>query len=525
MKRNFLYIMLFSAVLQSACNKDFLDRKPLDAYSNESLWHTQSDAAAALNGCYKDWEGDYALLYMDAVSDNMYSQYYWEGYTDYGNGSITPTNTNASSRWSYTTIQKCNWFLENVDQTPMDETLKTQYKSEARFLRAYQYFTMTQLYGDVPLVKTTVTTDVANTITRTPAAEVRKFVTDELEAIAPNLPVSYSGSDVGRITQGAALSLKARMELYDKNYAACIVDCKKIMGLGYGLFDNYQNLFRIQNENNKEVILDVQYKENDYPNSDIGIMPSSSFGGWGSLDPTQALVDAYEMKNGKTISEAGSGYNENEPYTNRDPRLNATIVCPGQLYEGKYYNSIDRSSGDFYNGDNNSKTAYIPKKFTSNLSDFTDMWNTGLNMIVIRYAEILLTYAEAQIESGIIDNTVYDAIDAIRTRAGMPVVDRNVYNTVDKMRTLVRRERRVELALEGLRWYDVQRWKIGTDVRSGSVYGARLGTVDAATGKLTLSGDHIKVEQRSFVPGRDYLWPVPQKERDINKNLSQNPGY
>lgn len=525
MKRNILYIILFAALLQSACKKDFLDRKPLDAYNNDLLWGSQGDAAAALNGCYKGWEGDYALLYMDAVSDNMYSQYYWEGYTDYGNGSITPANTNASSRWSYTTIQKCNWFLDNIDKTPMDEALKTRYKSEARFLRAYQYFTMTQLYGDVPFVKDTVGRDEANTISRTPAVEIRKFVTDELEAIAPLLPVSYTGSDVGRITQGAALSLKARMELYDKNYAACIVDCKKVMGLGYDLYKNYQDLFRIQNENNKEVILDVQYKENDYPNSDIGIMPSSSFGGWGSLDPTQALVDAYEMKNGKMINEAGSGYDENEPYTDRDPRLTATIVCPGQLYQGTYYNSIQSTSGDYYNGDNNSKTAYIPKKFTSNLGDFADMWNTGLNMIVIRYAEVLLTYAEAQIESGIIDNTVYAAIDSVRSRAGMPLVDRTIYSSVDKMRTLVRRERRVELALEGLRWYDVQRWKIGTEVRSGTVYGARLGAVNDTTGKLTLSGDHVIVEQRTFLPNRDYLWPVPQKERDINKNLSQNPGY
>ena len=525
MKRNILYIILFSAALQSACNKDFLDRQPSDAYSNESLWKSQSDAQAALNGCYKDWEGDYTLLYMDAVSDNMYSQYYWEGYTDYGNGSITPANTNASKRWTYTSIQKCNWFLENVDKTPMDETLKTQFKSEARFLRAYQYFTLTQLYGDVPLVKNTVTTEEANTISRTAATEVRKFVLDELTAIAPTLPVSYSGSDVGRITQGAALSLKARLELYDKNYAACIADCKKVMALGYGLYPSYQDLFRIQNENNKEVILDVQYKENDYPNADIGVMPSSSFGGWGSLDPTQSLVDAYEMKNGKTIDDPASGYAENDPYNNRDPRLTATIVCPGQLYMGKYYNSIESTSGDYYNGDNNSKTAYIPKKFTANLADYTDMWNTGLNMIVIRYAEILLTYAEAQIESGVIDNTVYDAIDAIRTRAGMPVVDRSVYNSVDKMRTLVRRERRVELALEGLRWYDIQRWKIGTAVRSGTVYGARLGKVDPANGKLTLSGDHITVEQRTFVENRDYLWPVPQAERDVNKNLTQNPGY
>jgi len=525
MKRNIFYILLLISLSQSACKKDFLDKTPLDAYSNSTLWSSQSDALSALNGCYSGWENDYNIIYMDASSDNTYGQYYWEGYTDYGNGSVTPANNNVRTRWNYATIQKCNWFLENIDGTPMDATLKVQYKGEARFLRAYQYFILSQLYGDAPLVKNTVSTSVANTIERTAAATVREFIRNELDTIAPLLPKSYSGSEVGRITQGAALALKARIELYDKDYATCIADCQKIISLGYQLYPSYQGLFRIQNENNSEVILDVQYKENDYGNYDMGVMPSSSFGGWASLDPTQSLVDAYEMKNGKTIDEPSSGYDANDPFNNRDSRLAASIVYPGQLYEGSYYNSIESSSGDYYNGDNNSKTGYIEKKFTSNLSDFVDMWNSGLNIIVIRYAEILLSYAEAKIESGSIDNTVYDAINAVRTRVGMPEVDRAIYNNQATLRTLVRRERRVELALEGLRWFDIQRWKIGPDVRAGKVYGTRLGMVDATTGKLTLSGDHVEVEERTFDPSRDYLWPVPQNERDINNKISQNSGY
>src|SRR5690606_12023229 len=124
-----------------------------------------------------------------------------------------------------------------------------------------------------------------------------------------------------------------------------------------------------------------------------------------------------------------------------------------------------------------------------------------------------------------IDNSVYDAINKVRHRAGMPDVDQSVYNNQAALRTLVRRERRVELALEGLRWFDIQRWKIGSVVRSGNVYGTRLGTVDPASGKLNLTGEHIFVEERIFNDNRDYLWPVPQSERDINKALSQNNGY
>lgn len=509
----------------SGCQKDLLDRSPLDSYSNGTLWTSQADAEAALNGCYNDWENDYNIIYLDAVSDNSYSQFAWEGYQGYGNGTATPADGNLFTRWSYKTIQKCNWFLMNVDKTPMDEDLKSRFKGEVRFLRAYQYFIMSQLYGDVPLVTKNLTTAEANETNRTPVAEVRKFIINELDTIAPLLPESYSGSEIGHITKGAALSLKSRIELYDKDYAACIADCEKIMKLGYELYPNYQDLFRIQHENNSEVILDVQYKENDYANADIGVMPSSSYGGWASLNPTQSLVDAYEMKNGETIDESGSGFNPAHPYDNRDPRLTASIVCPGESYGGKYFNSIDKSSPDYFNGGNNSKTGYIEKKFTSNLSDFTDMWNTGLNIIVIRYAEVLLNYAEAKIETGSIDNSVYEAIDQVRTRAGMPAVNRSVYNSQTSLRKLVRRERRVELALEGLRWFDIQRWKIGPEVRSGVVYGTRLGKVDKSNGDLTLAGDHIVVEKRVFNINRDYLWPVPQAEREINKNLTQNSGY
>jgi hypothetical protein len=146
-------------------------------------------------------------------------------------------------------------------------------------------------------------------------------------------------------------------------------------------------------------------------------------------------------------------------------------------------------------------------------------------MILIRYAEVLLTYAEAKIESGSIDATVYQAINQVRNRAGMPNVDETVYNNQSTLRTLIRRERRVELAMEGLRFFDIQRWQIGPQVMEGTVYGSRLGSVDPATGALTLAADSIVVETRVFNAAKNYLWPIPQSEIDINKTLTQNPGY
>ena len=158
------------------------------------------------------------------------------------------------------------------------------------------------------------------------------------------------------------------------------------------------------------------------------------------------------------------------------------------------------------------------------------MWNTGMNAIVMRYAEVLLMYAESKIELNQIDASVYEALDAIRTRAGMPTVDKALYNNQSKMRELVRRERRVELALEGLRWFDICRWKIGEQVMPGQMYGALLGTVDAETGALNLTDERIKVEIRLFDPEKHYLWPIPQSVIDASvangePTIAQNPGY
>lgn len=526
MRSIFLILSSLIILFMISCEKDVLDKQPLDEYSESSLWASESDAEGALNGIYDGWETANRIIYMDCASDNAYNQFPWEGYQEFGNAQLlTPTNPGAG-RWDFTTIQRANWFLENVDQTPMEEDVKARMKAEARFLRAYQYFYSAQMYGDFPLVLTQITPEEANELTRNPKSEVVEFVRDELQEIVDDLPVRYSGDATGRVTKGAALALSGRVALFQGDYESAITDSKEVMNLGvYSLFSDFSELFRIQNENNDEVILNIEHIKNDYAFEELGVMPSSSYGGWASINPTQALVDAYEMENGKTIDEPGSGFDPNQPYEGRDPRLKATVVVPGQNYNGKFYNPIESGSSDFYSGNNNSKTGYLSAKLTSHLSDYDDMWNNGLNIIVMRYAEVLLNYAEAKIELGQIDQSVYDAINAIRNRAGMPDLNKAVYSGQSKMREAVRRERRVELAMEGLRWFDVQRWELAEDVMNGPVSGARLGTVDSKTGEIKLTDERIKVENRVFDPAKNYLWPVPQSEIDINKNLEQNPGY
>jgi starch-binding outer membrane protein, SusD/RagB family len=535
MKKKILYIF-FAGALLSGCKKDILNTSPLDAYSNNSLWTSKNDANAALTGCYSGWEYGDNVLYDDCISDNGFDQFPWEGYETFASGLATPSDPGVN-KYSYTTIQRCNWFLANVDKVPassLDNTLKLRMKGEARFLRAYRYFILSQVYGDVPLVEKNLTVEESKTVTRTAKATVVDFVLKELAEIAPALPVSYSGSDIGRITRGAALGLKARVELFNGKYTNCIATCQQLMTapFNYSLFADYEGLFRPQNSNNQEVILDVQYLMNDNSEWVLGAMLPNSFGGWSSMAPTQSLVDAYETLNGKTIQNDPS-YDPLQPYQNRDPRLDATIIRPGQNYMGSYFDPLSASSGDLVGGNNASPTGYNFKKYLTNLDDYnntaygTDVWNTGGSIIVMRYAEILLMYAEAKIEANQIDASVYTAINLVRQRqtVNLPAATVVDYPDQTSLRSLVRRERRVELAGEGLRYYDIQRWRIGSTALSGDVKGCLDGTVNTSNGNLTLTANSNFVAGTRTFADKNYLWPIPQKERDINPGLTQNDGY
>lgn len=521
MKKYYLLVIPF---LLGACSKDFLEKNPLDKPSNESFWNTQTDVMAALSGCYDGWNDVSNVIYFDCASDNAYNPFPWEGWQVQATGAATPSDP-GTSFFSYTTITRVNNFLENVDKATMDETLKARMKAEARFIRAWDYFRKVTLYGDVPLITKTLLISEGN-LPKDPKDKVVEFILAELKEIAAVLPVSYSGADVGRATRGAALAIKARLELFTGKYAACAETSEEIMGFGYDLVPNYKSIFFMENENSKEVILDVQYEESAYRNTILGVMPPASSGGWASINPTQALVDTYECADGKTINESAL-YDPAEPYKNRDPRLAATIVYPGALYNGAYLNPIDKTdpTGDYYAPYGRSKTGYYPRKYVDSPNLYSNIWQNGMNAIVIRYAEVLLMYAEAKIEANQIDATVYDAIDLVRNRAGMPDVDQAVYNNQAKLRELIRRERRVELAMEGIRWFDVCRWKIGEEVMEGKVMGALLGTVSPTDGKLTLTNERIFVENRVFDADKNYLWPIPQNIIDAVPALEQNKNY
>lgn len=527
MKMNKYIIMIVIAALLSGCSKSFLDREPKDALSPGTFWKTQKDADLALTGLYRGYESAGNILYRDCGSDNAYNNFPWEGWRPIGDGTLSPTNT-GSSYFNYSIINRCNEFLESAANMEIEDL--DIYLAQARFLRAYRYYLLTVNYGNVPLVTQVFDHPDDSKVPRNSAEEVRNFIESELTAIIPVLPESYPAAGYGKATKAAAQALLARFYLYYGKHAEALAVAKEITG--FQLHPTYEGLFSPENEKNSEVILSVQLVPDLYYHDYTPYMPNS-IGGWSSVVPTQELVDAYEMADGKTITEAAAvgEYNASNPYVNRDPRLRATVIYPGAVFYGnKVYSSIVQDDNDYFSkADNASKTGYNFRKYMDHIRSGTQFWNSGADIYIFRYAEILLTIAEAKVELNQIDDELYNAIDAVRERAGMPKTNRAKYNNQATLRELVRRERRVEFGGEGLRRDDIVRWKIAPTVMNVELKGVRKGEVLTTTQP---NGDHNVnlhlepnvIETRAFAE-KNYLLPIPQGSRDRNPELDQNPGY
>lgn len=528
-----LIYLLGIVVIFSACDDSFLETAPNDALSPSTFWNTKKDLELALTGCYNGFESGNSIMYRDAGSDNAYNNFPWEGWTNVGNGKLSPADPGANY-YGFSTINRCNEFLANVDNaTSVSEEERAIYKAQVRFIRAYKYYVLTTNYGDVPLIQQNFATPDDAKVPRDSQEVIRTFIEDELNTVIGMLPDSYSGGEYGKATKGAAQALLMRYYLYFKDYDNALATAKSITG--YSLSPTFEGLFDPANEQNEEVILSVQHTQDLYEIDFTPFMPNG-LGGWSSVVPTQSLVDAFEMADGRTIQEAQSAgaYDPANPYINRDPRLRASVVYPGQVYAAQVYRSVEDGSADYYNkADNASKTGYNFKKYTTflDLNPSSSYWNMGNDIYIFRYAEVLLTIAEAKIELGQIDNELYEALDAVRLRAGMPAVDRVKYADQASLRTLLRNERRVEFAMEGLRRDDIIRWNIATDVLNGNLMGTMRGTVLET---MQPNGDHNVsltlpsnlIEGREFQAPKNNLLPIPQSAIDKNPMLTpNNAGY
>lgn len=517
-----LYTSIFIILTTVGCNKELLNTVPNDRITSDIFWKTEKDAIIASNALYTFLDGT-SQLQRDVFSDIAHTNTQYGDYKAIELGAYNALSPVIEAEWTndYKGIHGANYFLENIGRVVTSDAQKiTHLTGEVRFLRAYFYINLVFIYGNVPLITKSLTIDEARKVVQNPAGDVWDFVYKELNDAVGELPII--ADDKGRITKGAALALNARAMLYAKRYDQAAVLAKAVMDLGeYSLYPTYQKLFSYAAENNNEVILDKEFVKDVYANNVMELFsPFSILSNGVVIVPLKKIADAYQMTNGKNIDDAGSTFDPYNPYINRDPRLKYSVWTPGDILpNGAIFDSRPNSGTADAVGSNYqvSVTGFNVKKYY-NGEDLNDLSNCGINIILIRYAEILLTYAEAKIELNQIDASVYDAIDQLRKRpdVNMPLISQP--QTQVELRATLHHERMVELAFEGQRFFDIRRWGSAEEVFNVPIAGLTY----INNGQLATVSQPGVV--RSFQQ-RDYLWPIPQKEMDLNKNLQQNTGW
>jgi len=550
--KKFIYTSLLAFIILGGCKKS-VDFVPQDKLSAGTFWKTQNDVQLALNGCYGYLANAFNYAYDDGAADNAYCQYPWENNATLVSAGSIDATLDAGYNSRYVFIRRYNYFLDNIGKATMDETLRKRFIAEARVLRAFTYYELAHYFGPVPLLKTSYTDPQETAIAPSPTATVIQFAIDEIKAVEADLPASYSGgapNQTGRITNGAAWAILTRIQLEYGKYDDAVVSAQKVMAAGYQLFRkttltandtkddystlvtfaddaakqkfykglaSYQQQFWAANDGNKEAILVSQNIQENQSYAPFGnglriLFATANMGGWSSITPIQGLVDAYWKSDGTvftppTPEQRASDFNIKKTpsanyineFKNRDTRLYASILFPGATwneYKDGYVFTWAGVAGS------ESSTGYNFKKYLDPASLASGLeFDAPQDYSIIRYAEILLAYAEAKNEVSGPDATVFAALDDIRDRAGMPPINRIVNNTKDKLREVIRNERRIELAGEGQRFFDIRRWNIAASVM-----------------KTPKDIANVIVQERNWQP-KFMLMPYPQSALDRNTNL------
>lgn len=512
-KYSLLLIAIYSLVL-TGC-EDLLDTNPENRYTEETFWQTETHADAGLTACYQTLrkEGIYGggswatPLWEDAATPNATDYNSASGFFRIAEGIHDGSNSGIiNNRWAhaYEGIGRCNTYLARVGDIPMDESKKNQGIAEAKFLRALYYSMLINYYGDAPLILDPPVKE-HNTLPRTPKDQIFAQIVKDLDEAAEVLGVD--ATETGRATKGACYALKARQYLYHGYYAEAAEAAQQVIDLGkYRIFPDYRGLFMPESENNSEVIFDVQYLFPNYCHSFDLIRRQ-----YDTSAPLRDLIDAYLMDDGTAIT-ASSRYEADQYWENRDPRFRMTLVWPGSQYRGTTVTNTTFA-----------QTGYTYKKYSIYDEDnaYNDVIKNGnqsdINYIVLRYADVLLMYAEAKTELGQLDESVYEAINAVRGRenVNMPAIQHhdpsdaaNYVAMTDqaRMREVIRLERRIEFAGEGYYYMDIIRWRTAEVVMNAPIHTHNY------TQKLV----------RTFDKDRDYLWPVPVYEMQENPALAPN---
>ena len=494
------------SLVTTGCS-DLLDKEPPSAISDGSFWTGEGDAMLALTGCYRFQTGwshdDFAtpqgLLYLDFAGGNGTEKENFS--TLMASSNTVATNSNLRWYWgnAYTQIAKYNTFLENITDCPMEESKKEQWSAEVKCLRAYFFLNLAFYYKDVPMPLKTLSVDEANSISQTPQTEVYSQVEKDLKTAIDLLPVQYSSEEYGRFTKGAAKVLLSRLYLAQERWGDAATILRSVIESGiYELDrrngeDSYEKLFQIGGEYSPEIIFCIMGIKDLYTNSRYQYLyPEAAYGGWHQFSPYNELVK-------DIIYDCFKGANTADSY-NKFALFNG--YCPKKGCDPSITNNLG------------STPTYTP---------------------IMRYAEVLLSYLEAVNESqpNPVDQNLLDlTINDIRDRVKLVGIKKTDVATQELVREAVRKERRVELAFEGLRYYDVLRWGIAEKELNHTFTGVKLSDDPQArnyrgSGATASSVDenmYYQFEKRTWAPHNRYF-PIPQNDLNVNKNLKQNEGY
>lgn len=557
-----IYILILGVIFFSGCDS-YLDKEYDASLSEDKVFTSDKLTREFLTNIYTYLpnglggyaDPQYTGASFDVVTDNGQTAWPIHVFNRVNNNTFTSDDNPFGWYWAnyMTSIRKCNVFLaqssragiSNATVAGDDNHLLSRYNAEARLMRAISHFWVVSYFGDAPIITKVFSMDnqAEMNMHRSNAADVLKWIADECDSVKSELPFHWaSEGNWGRVNGAAALALKSRALLYRAsplfnkdnnpswwvdaaNAAQEFMNANAASDIKYGLYTaggaaSYGQMFYVSPFTVNEFILNRSVWNTTA--IDEACVSSGFTGNSGRVNPSQNLVDAYETKNGKPIAQDAT-YNPQNPYVNRDPRLGMTVFCNGSLWGNPTKRSMDMSNGGLdMQGSQQSLTGYYLKKWCSPDINYTDKKPVGRAWVIFRYAEILLNYAEAQNESLTVpDQSIYDAVNAIRTRAGLVNLPAGL--TKDQMRTRIRNERRVELAFEDHRYLDVRRWRIFDDPVQKADYITLRKTTITKSGRTTTYA-YSTQQDRKFEE-KNYFFPIPYSETIKAPNLGQNFGW
>ncbi|MPR33948.1 RagB/SusD family nutrient uptake outer membrane protein [Salmonirosea aquatica] len=528
--------------LSTSCDKE-LEQFPSNSFSKDNFWTSESNANIALTGVYRgaieygtqvvpsDWWTYCGVIFLEFATDNAYDRRGDNSTQNrLTNGTLLPDNNVINGYWggSYKRIAICNDFLENIDKVQIDKAKIDRMKAEVRFIRAAQYFYLSQFFGSVPLVQKTLTPDEANNVDKASKAEIVQFVIAELTAATESLPYfeKLTANEIGRASKQAALAFLGRMYLSEKKYTEAAAAFKQIIDKGDNKIDaNYQSLFLPSNENSSENIFSVQYLAGQAPNALTQHALPAVVSGWHIVNPLGSLADAYGFDDGTPLSYADPRFKVSDMGANRDPRFRYNLLWDGAKFGSKTYvchPDSTKSLDQLTYSKQATRTGYGLRKFFDENFSGNLVTDYGANLPIIRYAEVLLSYLEAELEAGkpITQELLDLTINAVRARPSVKLPPLKVMSA-EQLRPIMRNERRIELAFEGQRLWDIFRWGIGEQVLTGDFWGAPFpnSTLLPKTSKKQDPQKRWYVTSKNFRK-QDYVWPIPQSEVNVNPKLA-----